>query len=120
MSDGWSGARLRALPLPITHYPLPITHYPLPITHYPLPINHHPPLRPEHQAELERMGELGVARIRADAVLEMAAEIRRELELEAMLAGLGHRAGGGKLVAHVVARALQKQLDDHVVRREAV
>ena len=46
-----------------------------------------PPVDPDHQPELERVREQLVAGIGADAVVEPAAQLRLELEHEAMLAG---------------------------------
>ena len=58
---------------------------------------------PKHQAELERMRESFVERISANPVVQPAAEIRREIEHIALLAGIVQRAIRREIMAIVVS-----------------
>src|ERR1700681_2832220 len=82
---------------------------------------------PLHEPHLEAMRERRMVRIRADAVLELPAELRREIEREALLAIRIARALGLERVAllrgrrgEVLQRGRQQQLDDDVLGRELV
>src|ERR1700731_1757885 len=101
-----------------------------------LALSHHDPwgrvrdrwplLAPEHEAELEAMSKKLVPWIRADPVIQPTADVGRKLQRETLLSGAVDGAVRGEpvpawlLLRRFVFGDAKQQLDDDVLRREAV
>src|SRR6202163_733313 len=85
-----------------------------------------PSLAPEHEAKLEGMSEELVPWIRADPIIQPAADVGRQLQHETLLSGAVDGAVRAEpvsawlLLRRFVLGDAKQQLDDDIFRREAV
>src|SRR6266700_4781672 len=85
-----------------------------------------PALHPYHETHLEWMGQRLGSRVGADAVIELAAELRRDVKPVDVLAGFVRAARGCERVrehARAIRVALvsrHQKLDDEILVREAI